>query len=191
MCIKKLVRRNSEERPDLPPDTPMLAVPFVLVRTKKDAVVHLEMTDDRKQVFFNFRRGPRGASRALVLWLKPPARSDKFTIEGDHDVFTRMGLTTVTPDELKREVPAELLPFFPKSRIVDPSLVPAAPASAGGAAGSAAGSTRGFTMQALAAASLINSPDISVGRTEVRVGQLPGTPGLVQDLLASPQRYAS
>lgn len=121
VSFKNLIKRNRAAS-----GTARLQLPYVLVRSERDAVIQLEMSEDRKQVFFNFRCvvgvwRSRDAPVGL-MWCSAAALSHPFQIEEDKEIMRQMGLPCVAPVELQKMVPPEMVQFYPKSLIFDPEV---------------------------------------------------------------------
>ena len=116
ISFKQLIARNRANlaagRP-LPPADSQIALPFIVVNTKKETVVDCEMAEDKQEIFFNF--------------------SAPFEIHDDSETLKRMHMQRCASDQLAALVPPNLVQFARDSSLVTDS--PAAAAAGRGANG--------------------------------------------------------
>ena len=98
ISFKQLIARNRANlaagRP-LPPADSQIALPFIVVNTKKETVVDCEMAEDKQEIFFNF--------------------SAPFEIHDDSETLKRMHMQRCASDQLAALVP----PFGPiRARLI-------------------------------------------------------------------------
>jgi hypothetical protein len=63
IAFKRLIKRNTERKvasqakgtPEA--DEPKIPLPFIIINTNSQTIIQCEMTEDRSDVFFNFRYG--------------------------------------------------------------------------------------------------------------------------------------
>jgi hypothetical protein len=111
-CSPAASGRGAAGRP-LPPADSQIALPFIVVNTKKETVVDCEMAEDKQEIFFNF--------------------SAPFEIHDDSETLKRMHMQRCASDQLTALVPPNLVQFARDSSLVtDP---PAAAAAGRGANG--------------------------------------------------------
>ena len=94
VSFKQLIARNralpdSGQAP--PPADSQIALPFIVVNTKKNTVVDCEMAEDKQEIFFNF--------------------SDPFEIHDDSETLKRMQMQRCAPHEVASLVPPSLVDF--------------------------------------------------------------------------------
>ena len=68
-----------------------LALPFIIVNTRKETVIDCEMAEDRQEIFFNF--------------------SEPFEIHDDTEILKRMNMHQCPRDQLSAVVPESLVGF--------------------------------------------------------------------------------
>eukprot|EP00327_Prymnesium_parvum_P045127 CAMPEP_0205862854 /NCGR_PEP_ID=MMETSP1083-20121108/6520_1 /ASSEMBLY_ACC=CAM_ASM_000430 /TAXON_ID=97485 /ORGANISM="Prymnesium parvum, Strain Texoma1" /LENGTH=456 /DNA_ID=CAMNT_0053224643 /DNA_START=187 /DNA_END=1558 /DNA_ORIENTATION=+ len=89
ISVKNLIQRNSSSNHKR--DSDQLALPFIIVNTRKDTVVDCEMAEDRQEIFFNF--------------------SAPFEIHDDTGTLMRMHMQHCDPAQLPELLPAEVVEF--------------------------------------------------------------------------------
>jgi len=109
ISFKQLIVRNrkaqQEGRP-VPPADSQIALPFIVVNTKKETVVDCEMAEDKQEIFFNF--------------------SAPFEIHDDSETLKRMQMQRCPSSVLPELVPHNLVEFALDAHLVTDAPPPAA-----------------------------------------------------------------
>lgn len=96
MAYEKLIKRNEQVQPPLnaalAEQSSRISLPFLLVCTDQGNVIQCEMSEDRKDIFFNFD-GP-------------------FVIQDDTEILKKIGLQTFTTKELSDNIPKRWMHVF-------------------------------------------------------------------------------
>jgi len=101
VCFRNLVSRNKKHEVE----TRMaekVPLPFIVVSTKKDAIIHCNMAPDMSSVGFEYDR--------------------PFEISDDNSILMRLGMHKTTTDALKTMVPSELVNYCQEHGLLDSML---------------------------------------------------------------------
>jgi len=112
VCFRNLVKRNREREmrqnavshqeighatnSDNKEKIPM---PFIIVNTSSNAVVHCEMNTEKTEVNFDF--------------------SMPFEINDDNEILKRLGLNNTTYEEVRRMLPSDLISYCQEHNLLD------------------------------------------------------------------------
>ena len=91
VSFKELISRNRTPTYSASPAECRIALPFIVVNTRKETVIDCEMAADRQEIFFNF--------------------SAPFEIHDDSETLKRMNMHHREPDRVASLVPEGLAPF--------------------------------------------------------------------------------
>lgn len=91
VSFKELISRNRTPTYSASPAECRIALPFIVVNTRKETVIDCEMAADRQEIFFNF--------------------SAPFEIHDDSETLKRMNMQHRAPDRVASLVPEGLAPF--------------------------------------------------------------------------------
>jgi hypothetical protein len=110
ISFKQLIARNraaagSSDTPVQPREN-QIALPFIVVNTKKETVIDCEMAEDKQEIFFNF--------------------SAPFEIHDDSETLKRMNMQRCPPDRVDEFLPSELHEFA-REMLQAPDAPPPAP----------------------------------------------------------------
>ena len=99
ISFKQLIERNrSPAGEDAAPPECRIALPFIVVNTRKETVIDCEMAEDKQEIFFNF--------------------SAPFEIHDDSETLKRMNMQRCDPERVGSLVPEGLARFA--SEMVSP-----------------------------------------------------------------------
>jgi hypothetical protein len=107
ISFKQLIARNQEQSASgapPPPSESQIALPFIVVNTKKETVIDCEMAEDKQEIFFNF--------------------SAPFEIHDDSETLKRMHMQRCAPDRVDALVPSGLAQFAREMLVADAAAAP-------------------------------------------------------------------
>jgi len=110
VSFKQLISRNRDAATSggAAPASDQIALPFIVVNTKKETVIDCEMAEDKQEIFFNF--------------------SAPFEIHDDSETLKLMNMQRCLPDAIPDLVPPTLVNFARETLFASDSPV-APPAS--------------------------------------------------------------
>mmetsp|Transcript_37273 Transcript_37273/g.73280 ORF Transcript_37273/g.73280 Transcript_37273/m.73280 type:complete len:620 (-) Transcript_37273:180-2039(-) len=97
VCFKNLVTRNATELEKGNVPAGKLEVPFVLVRCQQASPIQLKMSEDKKDMYFEF--------------------SDRFWVLDHQDILKALKLAKIASWDLPRLLPRDVCPFYPSEHI--------------------------------------------------------------------------